>query len=75
MSTKKREPKTMQVDMVFACPFCGLDAGVASTSYAVIHALPYCDKFKDLPAENYLHAVNKKLSEGIDLLDKSKIDT
>ena len=62
MTPKSKTSKTMQVDMVFPCPFCGLEAGVSSTSYAVIHGIPYCDKFLNLTAEAYLHAVNEKLS-------------
>ena len=54
------KPPMMKVDVQFKCPFCDLDAGASTKSEVVVHAIPYCEQFIDLPAERFLKAARLK---------------
>ena len=49
----------------FKCPFCGKDASAGNLQmpegvyeYAVIHTMPFCQKFADMNAADFMSAVN-----------------
>jgi hypothetical protein len=50
----------LQVDVAFTCPFCGKQAGAVKSPPSVLHAIPYCKKFDELEAADYLKAVREK---------------
>ena len=52
------------VNTYFDCPFCGLAAiaGMTPRPFAG-HALPQCEKFKELEPTDHLKAVNDKRAQ------------
>lgn len=46
----------------FTCPFCQAHCTASLEHYAVMHAVPMCEKFEQLSPDEFLKAVNERMA-------------
>jgi len=56
-----------RVHTIVACPYCGLTIGFGTSSLTsksvIVHQLPACGRFIDMPAAEYAEAAKKHAKE------------
>ncbi len=52
---------TLVAESLPPCPFCGATVAADVSTGAVIHGLPICDRFRRLPADDFLTAMRQAL--------------
>lgn len=63
--TQRRRPFgsiTITDALEFTCPFCQAHCTASLEHYAVMHAVPMCEKFEQLSPDEFLKAVNERMA-------------